>query len=153
MSGRLIGIARREKPRIAMEEPSRAAISLDRGIEGDFRGATPDRQVTLLFREDWEMACNDHGQVLPWVTRRANLYVEGLQDFKRVGARLKVGNVLLEVTEENPPCMVMDRQSQGLRVALQPDWRAGVACKVLTPGEVAIGDRVEVVDREDRLSA
>ena len=99
------------------------------------------------------MACNDHGQVLPWVTRRANFYIEGLQDFKRVGARLKVGNVLLEVTEENPPCMVMDRQSQGLRVALQPDWRAGVACKVLTPGEVAIGDRVEVVDRTARLSA
>jgi MOSC domain-containing protein YiiM len=153
MTGKLIGIARREKPRITMDEPARAAVSLDRGVEGDFRGATPDRQVTLLFREDWEAACRDHGKPLPWVTRRANLYVEGLQGFKRVGTRLKVGAVLLEVTEENEPCSVMDRQSQGLRAALQPEWRAGVACKVLTPGEVALGDRVEVVDREKRLSA
>jgi MOSC domain-containing protein YiiM len=153
MTGKLIGIARREKPRITMDEPARAAVSLHRGVEGDFRGATPDRQVTLLFREDWEAACRDHGKPLPWVTRRANLYVEGLQGFKRVGTRLKVGAVLLEVTEENEPCSVMDRQSQGLRAALQPEWRAGVACKVLTPGEVALGDRVEVVDREKRLSA
>jgi MOSC domain-containing protein YiiM len=53
---------------------------------------------------------------------------------------------MLEVTEENPPCSVMDRQSQGLRAALQPDWRAGIACNVLTPGVIALGDRVEVVE-------
>jgi MOSC domain-containing protein YiiM len=69
-----------------------------------------------------------------------------LSGFKRVGARIKIGDVVLEVTEENPPCNVMDRQSQGLRAALQPDWRAGVACNVLTPGTVALGDRVEVVE-------
>jgi MOSC domain-containing protein YiiM len=144
--GKLIGIARRDKPRAPMEELPRTAVSVEQGVEGDARGAVPDRHVTLIFREDWEAACRDHGQALPWTTRRANLYVEGLSGFRRVGARIKIGEVMLEVTEENPPCSVMDRQSQGLRAALQPDWRAGIACNVLTPGVIALGDRVEVVE-------
>ena len=146
MTGKLIGIAKREKVRAPMEELRAAAISIDRGVAGDARGAVKDRNVTVIFREDWEAACRDHGKALPWITRRANLYVEGLSDFKRVGARIKVGDVVLEVTEENPPCKLMDMQSQGLRAALEPDWRAGVACKVLTPGDISLGDRVEVVE-------
>jgi MOSC domain-containing protein YiiM len=146
MTGKLIGIARRDKPRASMEELQRAAVSIERGVEGDARGAVPDRHVTLIFREDWEAACRDHGRALPWTTRRANLYVEGLSGYKRVGARIKIGDIVLEITEENPPCNVMDRQSQGLRAALQPDWRAGVACNVLTPGAIALGDPVEVVE-------
>lgn len=146
MTGKLIGIAKREEVRAPMVEITHAAVLADRGVEGDARGVVPDRNVTLIFREDWEAACRDHGKSLPWITRRANLYVEGLRDFKRVGARIKVGDVVLEVTEENPPCKLMDVQSEGLRVALEPDWRAGVACKVLTPGDIAIGDRVEVVE-------
>ena len=153
MTGRLIGIARRDKPRAPMEELPRAKISIEHGIEGDARGSVPDRHVTLIFREDWEAACKDHGKSLPWVTRRANLYVEGLRDFKRVGACIRIGDVVLEITEENPPCRVMDVQSQGLRQALLPDWRAGVACNVLTPGVIALGDRVEVVERPQALSA
>jgi MOSC domain-containing protein YiiM len=146
MTGKLIGIAKREKVRAPMEELRRASVLVERGVEGDVRGVVSERNVTLIFREDWEAACAAHGRNLPWITRRANLYVEGLSDFKRVGARIKVGDVVLEVTEENPPCKLMDMQSQGLRVALEPDWRAGVACKVLTSGDIAIGDRVEVVE-------
>ncbi|MBI1213214.1 MAG: MOSC domain-containing protein [Alphaproteobacteria bacterium] len=147
MSGRLIGIARRDKPRAPMETPSRVQISYDAGLEGDCRGRTPDRNVTIISREDWEAACCAHGRDLPWVTRRANLLIEGLTGFKHVGAQLKVGSVLLEVTEENPPCRVMDIQSHGLRAALQPDWRGGVACRVLQDGEIALGDAVAVVGR------
>ena len=146
MTGKLIGIAKREKVRAPMEELRSATIAVERGVEGDARGIVKDRNVTLIFREDWDAACRDHGKALPWVTRRANLFVEGLEGFKRVGARIKVGAALLEVTEENPPCNLMDKQSLGLRKALEPDWRAGVACKVLTPGDISIGDRVEVVE-------
>jgi len=146
MTGTLIGIAKREKVRAPMEELRHATIAVDRGVEGDARGVVKDRNVTLIFREDWDAACRDHGKALPWITRRANLFVEGLSGFKRVGAQIKIGRVLLEITEENPPCNLMDMQSRGLRAALEPDWRAGVACKVLTPGDISIGDRVEVVE-------
>ena len=144
MSGKLIGIARRDKPRVPMETLERAAISQTAGVEGDFRGTANDRNVTLIFREDWQAACAELGRELPWTTRRANLLVEGLSGFKRVGAQLSVGPVLLEITEENPPCHVMDILAEGLRVALQPDWRAGVACRVLREGTIALGDRVAV---------
>jgi MOSC domain-containing protein YiiM len=145
MTGKLIAIARKERPHATMEELQRAHVSLDRGIDGDARGATPGRQVTIVFREDWEAACAAHGKVLPWTTRRANLFVEGLSNFKHVGARIKVGTVLLEVGEETEPCSRMDAQSQGLRAALQPNWRGGVSCEVLTPGDIALGDPVEIV--------
>ena len=147
MSATLIGIARRDKPRAPMEELPRARVTTSAGIEGDCRGTTEDRNVTLIFREDWEAACRDLGRDLPWVTRRANLLVEGLTGFKRVGAQLKVGSALLEVTEENPPCRVMDILAEGLRTALQPEWRGGVACRVLQDGVVALGDTVAVVDQ------
>ena len=145
MSARLIGIARRDKPRVPMELLQRARVNYDAGIEGDCRGATPDRNVTIIFREDWAAACRDLGRELPWVTRRANLLVEGLSGFKQVGVRLRVGAVLLEVTEENPPCRVMDILAEGLLVALQPDWRGGVACRVLQDGEIELGDTVAIV--------
>ena len=147
MSARLIGIARRDKPRAPMEMLPRARVTTSAGIEGDCRGVVQDRNVTLILREDWEAACRDLERDLPWVTRRANLLVEGLTGFKRVGARLKVGSALLEVTEENPPCRVMDILAEGLRVALQPEWRGGVACRVLQDGVIALGDSVAVVDQ------
>jgi MOSC domain-containing protein YiiM len=146
MSARLVGIARRDKPRAPMETPARARVSYDAGIDGDCRGRTPDRNVTIIFKDDWDSACRDLGRELPWVTRRANLLVEGLHGFKHVGAKLKIGSVLLEVTEENPPCRVMDLQAEGLRIALQPDWRGGVACRVLQDGEIALGDTVSLVN-------
>jgi MOSC domain-containing protein YiiM len=123
----------------------RANVTTQTGIVGDCKGVVEDRQVTLIFQEDWNAACQALGRELPWVTRRANLLVEGLTDFKRVGAQLKVGSTLLEITEENPPCRLMDILAEGLRVALQPDWRGGVACRVLQDGTIALGDRVEVI--------
>ncbi len=146
MSGKLLGIARKARPYAPMEELKRVGVSLDRGIVGDARGAAPGRQVTVIAKADWDAACGEHGKALPWTTRRANLFVDGLDGAKHVGARFKIGGVELEVCEETEPCSRMDAASQGLRAALAPDWRGGVSCKVLTPGDVAVGDPVVVVE-------
>jgi MOSC domain-containing protein YiiM len=53
-----------------------------------------------------------------------------------------VGSVLLEISEDNPPCRVMDLLHAGLRAALAPDRRAGVACRVIEPGEIRVQDVV-----------
>lgn len=147
MTGKLIGIAIRTKVRAAMVEITRAAVTLDRGVADDARGVQQNRKVTVLFRNDWEAACADHGKQPPWTTRRANLFVDADgRNAKHEGARIKIGPVVLEVYCETDPCNRMDEQSQGLREALTPNWRGGVACKVLTPGDISIGDRVEVVE-------
>ncbi|HCK83210.1 MAG TPA: hypothetical protein DHW63_01405, partial [Hyphomonadaceae bacterium] len=78
IEGRLIGIAWKDKPRQPMYEAARAAISVEAGVAGDFRGAPGDRQVTILFAEDWHAACAALGEARPWTIRRANLSVEGV---------------------------------------------------------------------------
>ena len=138
--GKLLGIVTRERSRAPMKQHSSIEISVDRGVGDDFRGASRGRNVTVLGREGWQAACAELGRELPWTTRRANLLVVGVDLIESAGARLRIGEVVLLVTEECEPCQRMDEQSDGLRAALGPDWRAGVSCRVLTPGEVRIDD-------------
>jgi MOSC domain-containing protein YiiM len=147
--GKLIAIAIKRKPREPMELLERVEISLERGLEGDVRGAVPDHQVTIVFKDGWDAACEALGQVLPWTARRANLFVDGVSVPQAVGAQLRVGRVLLEVTDETQPCMVMEMQAKGLRAALMPEWRGGVTCRVLEGGPVKKGDTVEIIPAKD----
>lgn len=144
MSGRLIGIARARIKRGPMEEIDAAAVSVAAGIEGDRRGVKPGRQVTVLFREGWEDACEAVGADLPWTTRRANLYVEGVERPRAVGARIAIGALVLEVTEETAPCILMEQAHKGLMRAMRPEWRGGACCNVVEAGEVRLGDAVRV---------
>ena len=162
MSGRLIGIARRPARHAPMETVDEIDISLERGVEGDHKGAKFKRRaVTILAREDWETALADlaasggEARPLDWTARRANLLVEGVRLPRAIGATLRIGPVLLEVTYPTTPCARMDEAREGLRRALHPEWRGGVTCQVLEGGRVAIGDRVEIVhsppERQRRL--
>jgi len=144
MNGRLLGIARVSQSRAPLEEIDAAVVSVPHGIDGDVRGPKQGQQVTVLFREGWEDACRELGVALPWVTRRANLYVEGLERPRNVGNILQVGEVELDVVEETRPCNVMELAHRGLRVALTPDWRGGVCCNVTRGGRMRVGDVVEM---------
>ena len=157
MSGRLIGIAWRDKRRAPMETVGSIDITLEAGVVGDHKGAKYKRRaVTILAREDWEAALADLGDsTLDWTLRRANLLVEGVRLPRALGATLRIGAVLLEVTYPTTPCARMDDARAGLRKALHPEWRGGVTCKVLEGGRVAIGDEVVIVqsppERQIRL--
>jgi MOSC domain-containing protein YiiM len=139
--GRLIGIAKAPIKLSPMEELDTAMISVEDGIVGDARGRNTDRQVTILFRESWEATCSELGANMRWTIRRANLFVEGVPT-PRPGARMRVGEVLLEVTKETKPCHVMEASWRGLKTALQPEWRGGVCCNVIRGGRISIGDMV-----------
>jgi len=143
-TGNLIGIARVAELRSPLEELTEARISMEAGIAGDARGRKRDRQVTVLFREGWDDACRDLGMQLPWLVRRANLFVEGLAPPRAAGGRIAIGNVVLEVTMETDPCFLMEKAHVGLKAALTPAWRGGVCCKVLAGGAIRIGDAVEL---------
>jgi MOSC domain-containing protein YiiM len=138
----LVAIALRDQSKAPMRTPESADVTLDGGVEGDFRGKPGPRQVTVLTEEAWRAACDELGETVPWTLRRANLLVRGVDLRGSAGRRLRVGPLVLEVSEECAPCSVMDRQRPGLRAVLEPDWRAGVACRVVTPGRVAVGDPV-----------
>ena len=140
--GKLLGIAIRRRSRAPMETLAHAEITRDAGIIGDSRGKPGQRQVTVLTEESWLAACNDVGTDLPWTIRRANLFVRGLQLVENVGATIRLGDVLLEVTGETDPCNRMDEQCPNLQKALTPDWRGGVCCRVVSDGIVHVGDSV-----------
>lgn len=144
-TGKLLAIQRAAQLRGPLEQVTHVAVSAVSGIEGDARGVKKDRQVTIVFSDGWQAACRDLGADLPWTLRRANLLVDGMSAPREWGARLRIGSVLLMVTEETKPCGIMEKQHAGLRAALTPDWRGGVCCKVLEGGVISTGDRVELV--------
>ena len=151
MAGRLIGIARKDRPRVPMEVIDRAEIGTEIGIAGDYRGAMHPgrvnrRQVTILLAEDWTTALAEHGRTVPWYERRANLLVEGIVLPREEGVRVRIGNALFEITGECDPCHRMDAVSDGLQIALRPDWRGGRTCTVIESGAIAIGDEVRIED-------
>ncbi|HEY8696062.1 MAG TPA: MOSC domain-containing protein [Rhizomicrobium sp.] len=147
MSGNLVGIARARELGSPLEEMTSASVSLEQGIAGDARGRKPLRQVTVLFRDGWEDACRDIGVHLPWIARRANLLIANLERPRAAGGRLRIGETELEITMETQPCHLMDRAQDGLRLALKPDWRGGVCCRVLKDGAIKLGDPVEYIPR------
>lgn len=137
-------IAIKNRSGVPMQSIDSAKITVANGILGDFRGAQRDRQITLLSESTWQEVCGELDANIPWTTRRANLLIdEVVFDASFVGKTLRIGDVELVVTQETPPCANMDAQHQGLTAALIPDWRGGICCNVIKPGEIQIGDRVE----------
>ena len=147
--GRLIGIARRPRRLAAMEELSTGRMTLAGGLEGDHKGAKfAKRQITILALEAWREALGELPEAaaeLPWTTRRANLLVEGVRLPRARGGVIRIGPAEFEVWYPTMPCARMDKAFDGLRRALHPDWRGGVACSVLSGGDVRLGDEVEVL--------
>ncbi len=141
----LIGIAKRSAPGVPMEEVEAVEISIENGIAGDFHGKPSKRQVTVLSREAWIHACQEIGMDALWTTRRANLFIKGMEfSSLDIGKTLRIGDVSLKITGETEPCYRMDEQYAGLTSALKPNFRSGVCCQVVKGGLISVGDRVEI---------
>jgi MOSC domain-containing protein YiiM len=142
----LLDIAFRPKTRAPMQTKVETMVSKVAGVEDDFRRKPGKRQVTVLSLEQWQMACNEVGTLLPWTVRRANLLVDGVSfDASMLGQQIKIGQLILLVTGETDPCPKMDAQHQGLTQALTPNWRGGVCCRVIADGRIKIGDQMMMI--------
>jgi MOSC domain-containing protein YiiM len=143
--GKLIAIAWKQHSHGKMIESNKAFVGLDTGVADDFRGKPGNRQVTVLAREAFEAACKELDVNPDWKLRRANLLVEGIDLENTNGRKLHIGQVVLEITGETRPCDRMDEQLNGLKNALQTQWRGGVTCKVLAEGEIVAGDEARMI--------
>jgi len=72
-----------------------------------------------------------------------NIVVDGLDVMTlQEGQQLLLGEVLVAVTMPCEPCVQMERVRRGLQNALQD--RRGMFVRVVVPGKVRVGDRVEL---------
>lgn len=150
--GRIAGIARHERALGPIEVLDAVELIEGLGLAGDFRGTRKagidgKRGVSLIEAGDWAAAIAECSAELPWSERRANLLVEGFDLPQQPGVRLRVGEALIEITDECDPCARMEAMHPGLRAALEPDWRGGALARVLQGGQVRIGDEIGIVDQ------
>jgi len=133
--------AKSRGPLVALET---ARLVGDLGIEGD-RNAVAGKadQVTVVFAEEIAAAARALGApIAPGSTRR-NVTVEGLGGAPPVGARIRLGDALLEVTEPAEPCRLMETTvGPGARQALV--HRGGVRCRALAGGQLRAGTPVTI---------
>jgi MOSC domain-containing protein YiiM len=149
MAGTLAGIARHARPRRVMEVLERVRVTVEAGLDGDFRGVVKPggkrrRQVTLIERCDWDAAMAALGTDHHWSVRRVNLLVDRIDLPQRSGAQVRIGPVLLEITGECDPCSRMEEIEPGLKAALTPDWRGGALARVIEGGALAVGDAIRI---------
>ncbi len=149
MQGEIAGIARRQSPGSPMSEAETCRIEIGNGLEADHRTGHPGdhRSVVLVFEKQWEETCRDLGRELPWIARRGNLLVRGMENPGEGTRQLHIGaDVVLETTGICDPCARMDRECRGLRSALDVGGRGGLTARVLAGGEVCLGDAVRLVE-------
>jgi MOSC domain-containing protein YiiM len=144
----ITGLAIKPAQRVPMVLVQRVGVSVHAGIEGNFVRQEDekweDRMVTLLSHNQWNKAEDDLGLQVPWETRRANIRIMNVWfTAGHIGQCLKLGDaVVLEITGETTPCKLMDKFVPGLRGVLEPEFRAGVTCRVIQGGVVSIEDPV-----------
>jgi MOSC domain-containing protein YiiM len=108
----------------------------------------PDQAVYLYGRADYEWWEKELGRSLPAGTFGENLTLTELDvRERRPGDRFRIGTVLLELTSPRIPCAVFAhrlRERQWVK-RFRDAERPGSYARVLEPGEVAVGEPVELI--------
>jgi MOSC domain-containing protein YiiM len=121
--------------------PLQSVQAVAGGFDGDHHGGfTKRRQILLMSGSVLDELHLDPGAIYE------NVVVDGLDVMAlKQGQQLQLGEALVSVTIPCDPCMQMDRVRNGLQDALR--HRRGMFVKVLAPGTVRVGDRVELSER------
>ena len=143
-SGRLEAIWIKRAHRRPTESVGKARMLAGFGLEGNVWSGN-HRQVTLLEQEKWDVLMAYVGAIADPARRRANLMVSGIKLEKTRGRKLRIGSVELEIGGETTPCERMDEVALGLQSAMRTSWGGGAFARVLTDGEITVGDVVEWV--------
>lgn len=128
--------------------PTRPVDSVEaeagKGLVGDRYHGSRHRQVTVQSRTALDKAGEQLGYGFDSGATRRNITVEAGDIPTTPGARLRIGEVELEVVRVAAPCRLME-EAVGPGAAAALRGRAGSACRVLTSGTIRVGDPVELL--------
>lgn len=146
-SGRLEAIWIKRGKRGPMDPRASARLVAERGLV-DNANQGGHRQVTLIEAEKWRRVEAELGREVDPTARRANLMVRGVDLADSRNRILAIGGCRIHLLGETRPCRLMEETVAGLQAALDPEWRGGAYGRVLSDGEIAVGDPVRFVDAE-----
>lgn len=133
--------------RLPMQPKDAVDVETGRGIVGDRYHGTRHRHVTVQSRETLDEAARVFGRAVPSELTRRNLTISVGVVPRDPGARIRVGEVLLEVVRVAAPCKLLDDTiGAGAQEALRR--RAGTVFRVLEGGTIRVGDPVDLAAEE-----
>lgn len=150
--GRLEWIGVRPERKVPMQLLNRVTAIAGAGLEGDRRCNGTEgsaRQVTLINAEHIQLLEQLLGRdtISPELLRR-NLVVSGINMIALRHQHFRIGEVVFEATAHCHPCVRME-QALGKGAVAAMLGHGGVCAKILSSGEIKIGDSVQKMDASD----
>ncbi|MFY9120552.1 MAG: MOSC domain-containing protein [Syntrophomonadaceae bacterium] len=142
--GKVLAVNISEKKGQKKQNVGKAYVDKDWGIKSDAHSGTWHRQISLLSWSSFEKM-KARGADVFYGDFAENITVDGLEVASLpLGARLKIGEALLEVTQIGKEC-----HNQGCAIKKQTGTCVmpleGIFARVLSAGWVETGDTVEVI--------
>ena len=134
---------RKPQDRYARVAVERTRLVEFHGIDGDAKGGATDRQLNIMLAETLDELGAEGFKIEPGAMGE-QIVVAGLDPASLAnGAHLKLGAAIVEVGIPRTGCdrfeMIQGKPKQSAK------GRLGVMARVVTGGEVAVGDAVEVL--------
>jgi len=149
--GKIIAVCISEKKGTQKRNVHEAELIADYGIANDAHAGNWHRQVSMLSFEK----INDfkaQGADIIEGSFGENLIVEGFDLSKLpVGTRFKSNDIILELTQIGKECHSHCQIYKVMGDCIMP--REGIFTKVIKGGRIAVGDPIEILDEESKLSA
>ena len=121
----------------------------DKGVVSDAHAGDWHRQVSLLGKESFDKFQKSAGRELKFGEFAENITTEGFELYtSKPGDIFRIGEVVLEVTQIGKKC-----HGTGCAIFVEVGNcvmpKEGIFCKVIQPGIVSKGDKMEYIPKVD----
>lgn len=107
-------------------------------------------EVTLVEREALQRVHEAYGLDLSAGQHRRNLVTSGVAVEDLLEATFRIGDAVLRGTRRRPPCAYLDHVADPPGIASALKERGGICAAVVEPGEMRVGDGLELVEADPR---